>query len=96
MFMGCIWIITSIGASGAVNTSCPEEPRWIDNTVSQSTNASQSGSQWSVWKLGSPSGTGFSVKVMEWQPSSATRRTSAAHSSGDQIMGSAIGMNLSG
>ena len=96
MFMGCIWIITSIGASGAVTTSWPEEPRWIDNTVLQSTSASQSGFQYSSWKLGSPSGTGFSVKVMEWQPNSATRRTSAAHSSADQIIGSAIGMNRPG
>ena len=48
------------------------------------------------WKLGWPNGTGFSVKVIEWQPSSDTRRTSAAHSVADQIMGRAMGMNRPG
>ena len=45
MFMGCSVIITSIGASGAVTASWPEEPRWIDSTVSVSQRAFQSGSQ---------------------------------------------------
>ena len=39
---------------------------------------------------------GFSVKVIEWQPLAATRRTSAAHSSGSHSTGSAIGMNRPG
>ena len=34
MFIGCSVIITSIGASGAVTASCPDEPRWIDSTMS--------------------------------------------------------------
>ena len=39
---------------------------------------------------------GFSVNVSEWQPFSATRRTSAAHATGSQITGSAIGMKRPG
>ena len=34
MFIGCSVIITSIGASGAVTASWPDEPRWIDSTTS--------------------------------------------------------------
>ncbi len=34
MFIGCSVIITSIGASGAVTASLPDEPRWIDRTTS--------------------------------------------------------------
>lgn len=37
MFMGCSVIITSIGASGAVTASFPEEPRWIDMNIEPST-----------------------------------------------------------
>ena len=45
VFMGCMWIITSIGASGALTTICPDDPRWMDSTVPQSTRASHSGFQ---------------------------------------------------
>ena len=52
MFIGCSVIITSIGASGAVIASWPDEPRWMFITVSVSTSARHIGSQCSVWKLG--------------------------------------------
>ena len=52
MFIGCSVIITSIGASGAVIASWPDEPRWTFSTVSVSHNAFHSGSQYSLWKLG--------------------------------------------
>ena len=52
MFMGCRVIITSIGASGAVTASWPDEPRWMDSTTPSSHKARHSGSQWSLWKLG--------------------------------------------
>ena len=45
---------------------------------------------------GRPSVAGFSVNVIEWQPFAATRRISAAHSSGSHSIGSAIGMNRPG
>ena len=52
MFMGWSVIITSIGASGAVMASLPDEPRWIDSTVPSSDSAVQNGSQCASWKLG--------------------------------------------
>ena len=45
MFIGCRVIITSIGASGAVIASLPEEPMCTFITVSVSTNASHNGVQ---------------------------------------------------
>ena len=96
MFSGCRVIITSIGASGAVMASWPDEPRWMLRIVSVSTIAFHIGSQWSEWKLGSPRVAGFSVKVSEWQPISDTRRISWAVSSGSHSIGMAIGMNRSG
>jgi hypothetical protein len=65
-------------------------------TVPVSHRARHSGSQCSLWKLGYPIAAGFSENVREWQPLAATRRTSAAHNSGSQIAGSAIGMNRPG
>ena len=52
MFIGCRVIITSIGASGAVIASRPEDPMCTFITVSVSHNASHSGFQYSLWKLG--------------------------------------------
>ncbi len=52
MFMGCSVIITSIGASGAVIASWPDEPRWIDITTSSSHSAFHNGSHDGSWKLG--------------------------------------------
>ena len=45
MFIGCSVIITSIGASGAVIASRPEDPMCTFSTVSVSTSASHSGFQ---------------------------------------------------
>ena len=68
----------------------------MHTTVPSSEHACHTGSQWSVCRLGSPSGTGFSGKVIAWQPFFATRRTSSAIASGSQIGGIASGMNRSG
>jgi hypothetical protein len=92
MFIGCSVIMTSIGASGAVTTSLPEDPRWTLRMVPSSTSARSIGSQCGSWKLGYPSSTGFSVNVIEWQPFAATRRISSAQSSGSHSTGRAIGM----
>src|SRR6516164_2703264 len=96
MFIGCSVIITSTGASGAVITSFDDEPMCMLTIVPSSLHACQNGSQCSVCKLGSPSGTGFSGNVIAWQPLPATRRTSAASASGSQIGGIASGMKRSG
>jgi len=52
MFIGCKVIITSGGESTAGIESLPDEPKWIDSTVFVSQHAFQSGSQYSLWKLG--------------------------------------------
>src|SRR5947209_686879 len=96
MFIGCNVIITSGGESTAGMESFPDEPRWIDSTVPVSQHAFQSGSQYSLWKLGYPRVAGFSVKLREWHPFSATRRTSCAVSSASQIAGTAMGMKRPG
>ena len=44
MFMGCSVIITSTGASAAVNASWPDEPRCTDTTTSSSHTAARAGS----------------------------------------------------
>src|SRR5205807_4965269 len=77
MFMGWSVIITSTGASGLVTVREPEDPRWMDRTTPSSHRARHSGSHAGSWKLGKPSVAGFSVKVNEWHPLAATRRTSA-------------------
>ncbi len=51
MFIGWRVIITSIGASGAVTASWPDEPRWIDTTTPSSEHAVHSGSHDGLWKL---------------------------------------------
>ncbi len=96
MFTGCRAMSTSNGASGAVMTICDEEPMCRHTTVPSSWQARQKGSQWSQWKLGQPSLEGFSEKVTAWQPLAATRRTSAAMSSGSQMAGMDRGMNRPG
>lgn len=48
MFIGCSVIITSIGASGAVIASRPEDPMWIFIIVLVSHNAFHSGFQYSL------------------------------------------------
>ena len=52
MFIGCSVIITSGGESTAGIESRPDEPRWIDSTVSVSQQACHTGSQYGSWKLG--------------------------------------------
>ena len=96
MFMGWRLIITSIGASAEVTTSCDDEPRCMQTTVPSSAQAVQKGSQWSLCSDGQPSFSGFSEKVTAWQPFAATRRTSAAASSGSQMTGMDSGMNRPG
>jgi hypothetical protein len=96
MFIGCWVIMTSGGESTDGTAIRPDEPMCTDSTVPVSHSAFHSGFQYSSWKLGKPIPAGFSVKVSEWQPFSATRRTSAAHSSASQITGIAIGMNRPG
>ena len=65
--------------------SSEDEPMCRHTTVPSSEQACQNGSQWSLWTLGQPSLEGFSEKVTAWQPLAATRRTSAAMSSGSQM-----------
>ena len=77
-------------------TSCDDEPMCRHTTVPSSAQAVQKGSQWSLWKLGQPSLAGFSEKVTAWQPLAATRRTSAAASSGSQMTGRREGMKRPG
>ena len=96
MFIGWRLIITSIGASAEVITSCDEDPRCMHTTVPSSLQAVQKGSQWSLWRDGQPSFSGFSEKVTAWQPLAATRRTSAAASSGSQMAGIDSGMKRPG
>ena len=68
----------------------------MQTTVPSSEHACHTGSQWSVCRLGSPSGTGFSGNVIAWQPFFATRRTSSAIACGSQMGGTASGMKRSG
>ena len=72
------------GASGAVEGIFEEEPMCMLMTVSVSTQAWKSGSQWPECTDGRPSGTGFSENVMLWLPLAAQRRTSSAASCGSQ------------
>ena len=96
MFIGCSVIMTSTGASGLVTVRDPDDPRWMDSTTPSSHNAVHSGSHAGSWKLGNPRFAGLSVKVNEWQPLAATRRTSAAASSGSHSTGRAMGMKRPG
>src|SRR5206468_9518972 len=68
----------------------------FETTTSSSHAASQSGSQDGLWKLSKPRVAGFSVKVIEWQPFAATRRTSAAARSMSHRGVMAIGMKQIG
>src|SRR3954467_1272613 len=96
MFIGCSVIITAGGEAAGRIESSPDEPGWIESTVFVSQHARHSGSQYSLWKLGYPRAAGFSVKLSELQPFSATRRTSWAVSSASQIAGTAMGMKRPG
>src|SRR5580658_7673614 len=96
MFMGDKVMRTSKGESGEGMTISDDEPMCMQTTVPSSEQAFQKGSQWSEWTLGQPSLEGFSEKVTAWQPLAATRRTSAAMSSGSQMAGIDRGMNRPG
>src|SRR5258705_10101760 len=89
-------IVTANGASGAVDGAWPEEPKWTDSGMSASSSAENSGSQWSVWKDGRPSGTGFSGKVTVRAPLAAVRSTSATHAWTSHRGSMTIGTNRSG
>ena len=88
--------MTSIGASIEVITSWDDDPRCMQTTVPSSLQAVQNGSQWALCSEGHPSFAGFSEKVTAWQPMAATRRTSAAASSGSQMAGMERGMKRPG
>src|SRR3954451_8548807 len=79
MFIGVSVIKQSIGASGAVITSCEDDPMCRHTTTFSSLHAAQNGSQESEWKLGYPSFDGFSENVTAWAPIRAVRRTSSAN-----------------
>ena len=96
MFIGCRLIMTSMGASAEVTSIWDDEPRCMQITVPSSAQAVQNGSQWLECKEGQPSFSGFSEKVTAWQPFLATRRTSAAASSGSQMAGMERGMKRPG
>src|SRR5260370_41513724 len=96
MFMGCSVISVSIGASSDVMTTWDDEPMCRQTIVPSSAHASQKGSQWSLWKLGYPSFSGFSENVTAWQPLAATRRTSSAINFGSHSGGSESGMKRPG
>ena len=81
MFIGCNVIITSIGASTDVITSCDDEPMCRHTTVPSSEHARQNGSQWSEWKLGQPSFSG----VLRERHRVAALRGDAAHLVGHQL-----------
>src|SRR5947209_6056181 len=66
MLIGVSVIRQSIGASGAVITSCDDEPMCRHTTTFSSLHAVQNGSQWSEWKLGHPNFDGFSENVTAW------------------------------
>ena len=76
--------------------ACSDEGTVVCMHIGSSEHACHTGSQWSVCRLGSPSGTGFSGKVIAWQPFFATRRTSSPIACGSQIGGMASGMKRSG
>src|SRR5689334_7638680 len=68
------------------------DPKCSETGIRASSQARQSGSQWSVWKDGCPSGTGLSGKLTVLVPLAASRRTSATERSTSQTGRIAIGM----
>src|SRR5207237_10713834 len=87
---------TSIGASDAVTTSWEDEPMCRATIVPSSEQAVQKGSQWSLWKLGNFSFSGFSENETAWQPLAATRLTSSAIACGSHSGGRPRGMKRPG
>ena len=68
----------------------------MHTTVSVSTHACQTGSQWSVENDGKPSGTGFSGKVTARAPRAALRRISSPIATGSQSWPMIIGTYMPG
>src|SRR5690349_24121336 len=87
---------TGGGASGPVDADFDDDPTWQHNTVPVSQHAAKSGSHASVWMLGMPRPAGFSENVTAWQPLSASRWISFAHSSTSKSGRMPQGMNRSG
>ncbi len=97
MFMGDRVMSTSKGASGEVMTISEDEPMCMQTTVPSSLHGRPEGVPVvACGRSASPSFDGFSEKVTAWQPLAATRRTSAAMSSGSQMAGMDRGMNRPG
>src|SRR3954453_13902489 len=91
MLIGVKVMRQSIGASGAVITSCEDEPMCRHTTTFSSLHAVQNGSQWAEWKLGQPSFEGFVENVTAFAPIRAVRRPSSASACGSQITGNTHG-----
>ena len=65
-------------------------------TVSVSSHAAQTGSQWRVWMLGKPNRSGLSGNSVALKPRAALRRISCAAISGSRSHGMADGTKRSG
>src|SRR6266542_297197 len=62
-FIGVMAMLTSTGASIDVTVIDDDEPMCMHTTVPASSQAARNGSQWSEWRPGRPSFSGFSEKV---------------------------------
>src|SRR5580704_8515769 len=89
-------ISTASGASAENPGSLLDDPKCRQSGKSASSQAEKTSSQWFVWKDGSPSGAGFSGKVMPRAPLAATRWISLTHSCGSQTGSMASGMKRPG
>ena len=77
ILIGMVVIQAGIGESSEAWGAETPLPMWQLTTISWSTNAFQSGSQYSLWIEGRPTLVGLSGKVTAWTPSAETRFTSA-------------------
>jgi hypothetical protein len=68
--------ITANGASAAVDGGMPPEPKCMTAVMLVSSRADHTGSQWDVWKLGSPRFMGLSGRPTARQPFAALRSIS--------------------
>ena len=89
-------VLCSRGDSGEVGGAICPDPVWTQTTVSVSSHARSSGSQWSVCTDGSPRLFMLSGNVIALKPRSALRRTSAAATSGSPSQTSCSGIMRSG
>ena len=95
-FVPIVEIQTTIGASGAVSGGLPELPKCMNNGNWVSCTVANSGSQWSLWIEGRPSGLVASGKVIAFAPFPAQRSTSTAASAGSHRGMMIIGIRRSG